>query len=81
VTVWDDEYKQTIELINNNLKSAAQTILYLYKSRWQVEMFFREFKQLLHIKKFIGTTKNVVMIQICSTLIAILLLKEVFGNT
>ena len=75
VAVWDDENKQTIELITNNFKWAAQTIADLYKSRWQVEVFFRDIKQLLHIKTFIGTSKNAVMIQIWSALITILLLK------
>jgi hypothetical protein len=75
IAVWDDENKQTIELITNNFKWAAQTIADLYKSRWQVEVFFRDIKQLLHIKTFIGTSKNAVMIQIWSALITILLLK------
>ena len=75
VAVWDDENKQTIELITNNFKWAAQTIADLYKPRWQVEVFFREIRQLLHIKTFIGTSKNAVMIQIWSALTTILLLK------
>ena len=49
----------------------ANTIGELYKSR----LFFREIKQLLHIKSFIGTTQNAVMIQICTALITILILK------
>ncbi len=36
----------------------------LYKSKWQIEIFFQEIKQLLHIKSFIGTSKNSVMIQL-----------------
>jgi len=75
VVVWDEENKQTIELITNNFKWAAQTIGELYKSRWQIEVFFRDIKQLLHIKTFVGTTKNAVMIQIWTALITILLLK------
>ena len=47
----------------------------LYKSRWQIEIFFREIKQLLHIKSFIGTSENAVMIQIWTALITILVLK------
>lgn len=75
VVVWDEENKQTIELITNNFKWAAQTIGDLYKSRWEIEVFFRDIKQLLHIKTFIGTSKNAVMIQIWTALITILLLK------
>jgi hypothetical protein len=40
-----------------------------------VEIFFREIKQLLNIKSFIGTTANAVMIQIWTALITILVLK------
>jgi len=75
VAVWDEENKQTIELITNNLAWAAKTIGDLYKSRWEIEVFFRDIKQLLHIKTFIGTSKNAVMIQIWTALITILLLK------
>ncbi len=75
VAVWDEENQQTIELITNNFRWAAQTIGDLYKSRWEIEVFFRDIKQLLHIKTFIGTSKNAVMIQIWTALITILLLK------
>lgn len=75
VAVWDDENKQVIELITNQMSWGANTIGELYKSRWQVEIFFRDIKQLLHIKSFIGTSQNAVMIQIWTALITILLLK------
>ena len=47
----------------------------LYKQRWQIEIFFRDIKQLLHIKTFIGTSENAVKIQIWTALITILILK------
>lgn len=75
VAIWDEENQQTIELITNQTSWTANTISELYKSRWQIEIFFREIKQLLHIKSFIGTTQNAVMIQIWTALITILLLK------
>lgn len=40
-----------------------------------IEVFFRDIKSLLHIKTFIGTSKNAVMIQIWTALITILILK------
>ncbi|WP_317124877.1 transposase [Epilithonimonas hispanica] len=67
--------QQTIELITNQFIWSPNTISELYKSRWQVEIFFREIKQLLHIKSFVGTTQNAVMIQIWTALITILVLK------
>jgi IS4 transposase len=75
VAVWDDINKQEIELITNQLTWTSNTIGELYKSRWNVEIFFRDIKQRLHIKSFIGTSQNAVMIQIWTTLITILMLK------
>lgn len=75
VAVWNQENGQTIELITNQMSWTANTISELYKSRWQIEIFFREIKQNLHIKSFVGTTENAVMIQIWTALITILILK------
>jgi len=75
VAVWDDKNKQVVELITNQMTWTSNTIGELYKSRWEVEIFFRDIKQLLHIKSFIGTSKNAVMIQIWTALITILMLK------
>ena len=73
LAVWDQENEQVIELITNQFYWSPNTIGELYKSRWQVEIFFRDIKQLLHIKSFIGTSENAVMIQIWTALITILL--------
>jgi hypothetical protein len=75
VSLWDEKNKQVIELITNNMTWTANTISELYKSRWQVEIFFRDIKQLLHIKSFVGTSKNAVMTQIWTAIITILILK------
>lgn len=75
VAIWDRKNRQVIELITNHMTWCANTISELYKSRWQIEIFFREIKQLLHIKSFIGTSHKAVMIQIWSALISILILK------
>jgi putative transposase len=50
--------------LTNNFTLAAKTIADIYKSRWQVELFFKWIKQNLKIKSFVGTTKNAVMTQI-----------------
>jgi hypothetical protein len=75
VSVWDDKNRQVIELITNQMTWTANTIGELYKSRWMVEIFFRDIKQLLHIKSFVGTSENAVMIQVWTALITILMLK------
>lgn len=75
IAIYDPINKQQIELITNQMSWTANTISELYKARWEVEIFFREIKQLLHIKSFIGTSENAVMIQIWTALITILVLK------
>jgi hypothetical protein len=75
IAIYDPVNKQRIELITNQMSWTANTISELYRARWEVEIFFREIKQLLHIKSFIGTSENAVMIQIWTALITILVLK------
>jgi hypothetical protein len=75
VVVYDDKNKQTIELITNNLTWIASTIAELYKQRWMIEIFFKELKQHLKIKSFIGINENAMMIQIWTALITLLLLR------
>lgn len=81
ISVWDAVNNQTIELITNQFNWSPNTIGDLYKSRWQVEIFFRDIKQLLHIKSFIGTSENAVMTQIWTALITILILKALKASS
>lgn len=81
VVVWNEEHQMEVELLTNQMSWTAATIGELYKSRWQVEIFFREIKQCLHIKSFIGTSQNAVMIQIWTALITILMLKALKAMT
>lgn len=50
--------------ITNQRTLPAATICALYKSRWQVELFFKWIKQHLRIKKFYGTSENAVKSQL-----------------
>lgn len=75
IAIWNEEHQMVIELITNNFKWSANTISELYKARWNIEIFFRDIKQLLKIKTFIGTSENAVQIQIWTALITILILK------
>jgi Domain of unknown function (DUF4372)/Transposase DDE domain len=50
--------------ITNNTALPALTICNLYKSRWQVELFFKWIKQHLRIKHFLGNSENAVKTQI-----------------
>ncbi len=60
----DSETNKTCIFITNNMTLPALTICALYKSRWQVELFFKWIKQHLRIKKFYGTSENAVKSQI-----------------
>jgi IS4 transposase len=62
-------YKETetgkpLLFLTNNTALPALTVAALYKSRWQVELFFKWIKQHLKIKRFMGTSENAVKIQI-----------------
>jgi hypothetical protein len=50
--------------LTNNTALPALTIAALYKSRWQVELFFKWIKQHLRIKKFLGNSENAVKTQV-----------------
>jgi transposase len=64
VTFHDDEHDVTYEFLTNNMEFSAKTIADIYKSRWQIELFFKWIKQHLKIKTFLGTSENAVLIQI-----------------
>jgi hypothetical protein len=75
VVVWHEEEQQEIVLLTNHLTFAASTIAAIYKDRWEIELFFKQLKQNLKIKTFIGTSENALQIQIWTALIALLLLR------
>ncbi len=60
----DAETGKTLVFLTNQRTLPAATICALYKSRWQVELFFKWIKQHLRIKKFYGTSENAVKTQI-----------------
>jgi len=64
VHFYDDEQDRTLWFLTNNFDLPALTICLLYKSRWQVELFFKWVKQHLRIKKFYGHSQNAVKTQI-----------------
>ena len=60
----DSETGKTLVFLSNQMTLPAATICALYKSRWQVELFFKWIKQHLRIKQFFGTSENAVKTQI-----------------
>ena len=60
----DKETHKRLKFLTNNFVLPAFTIAQIYKSRWQVELFFKWIKQHLRIKAFYGTSENAVKTQI-----------------
>lgn len=70
----DGELKQ-MKFITNNMEWAASSICDLYKSRWGIEVFFKEIKQTLQIADFMGYSENAVRWQIWIALLTYVLLR------
>ena len=64
-----------MEFLTNNLEWSAQSIVELYRCRWQIEVFFKQIKQTLQLADFLGTSANAVRWQIWTALLAYLLLR------
>ena len=64
VTYLDPDTLKRFRFLTNNFALPALTIARIYKSRWQVELFFKWIKQHLRIKAFYGTSENAVKTQI-----------------
>lgn len=59
-----DPEGRRLVFLTNHLSLPAPTICALYKSRWQIELFFKWIKQHLRIKRFFGTSENAVKTQV-----------------
>jgi hypothetical protein len=93
----DPVRNKRLVFITNNFQLAASTIAAIYKSRWEIETFFKWIKQNLKLKSFMGTSPNAVLIQVWAALIyyivlafikaqsryrgSLHLLTEIFGTT
>jgi hypothetical protein len=75
IEVWDENQQRTLVFLTNHRHFAASTIAQIYKSRWQIELFFKALKQNLRIKTFVGTSPNALQVQVWTALIALLVLK------
>mgnify|MGYP001619004243 FL=1 len=60
----DAERDKRLVFLTNNFLLPAKTVADIYRSRWQVELFFKWIKQHLRIKTFFGTSPNAVKTQI-----------------
>jgi hypothetical protein len=77
VTFHHKESGKTLMFLTNNMKLSAKRIADIYKTRWQIELFFKWIKQHLKVKTFLSTTANGVKIQIWCALITYVLLHKI----
>jgi len=72
-----DNEPRVMVFITNNMRWAPSSICDLYKSRWGIEVFFKEIKQTLQIADFMGYSENAVRWQIWIALLVYILLRFV----
>lgn len=64
-----------MEFITDDFDLAASTICELYKTRWDIELFFKQLKQTLKLSDFLGYNENAVKWQIWMALLTYVLLR------
>ena len=65
----------TVSFLSNNMEWAASSICDLYRCRWGIETFFKEIKQTLQIRTFVGFSRNAIEWQVWSALLTYLLMR------
>lgn len=83
VRFYDQEHDLRLAILTNNVSLPALTIAQLYRSRWQIELFFKWIKQHLRIKAFYGTSENAVKTQIwiaVSIYVLVAIIKKELGS-
>ena len=60
----DPASEKTLVFLTNRTGLDALTVCALYRSRWQVELFFKWVKQHLRVKRFLGVSENAVKTQL-----------------
>lgn len=77
------EGKTPLILVTNLKDLPAENIATLYKSRWDIELFFKWIKQHLRVKKFLGKSMNAIKLQLITaiiTYILVYLFKQAFKD-
>ena len=70
-----DGVEREMEFLTNNMEWSPQSVADLYRSRWSIEVFFKQIKQTLKLADFLGHSANAVRWQIWSALLCYLLLR------
>ncbi len=80
IRYWDEEQGREFMFLTNAIGLKVLLVAELYKNRWQIELLFKWLKQHLKIKKFWGTSENVVKTQIYDAIITYCLVAVVQHN-
>lgn len=64
-----------LTLLTNHLAWQPQSVGALYRSRWQIEAFFKQIKQTLQLADFLGHSANAVQWQVWMALLVYVLLR------
>jgi hypothetical protein len=70
-----DGQEVVMEFLTNNFEWAASSVADLYRSRWQIEVFFKQIKQTLQLCDFLGHSANAVRWQVWTALLLYVLLR------
>ena len=70
-----DGVEREMTFLSNNFEWSAQTIVDLYRCRWEIEVFFKQVKQTLQLADFLGHNANAVRWQVWTALLVYVLLK------
>jgi IS4 transposase len=81
IEFFDAKQARTLIFLTNHFELEATQIAQLYKSRWQVELFFKWIKQNLRIKAFVGNSVNAVKTQIWTAICTYVLVAIVKKRT
>ena len=69
-----------VSLLTNDFDMPLETIVAIYRRRWQIESLFKQIKQNFPLRYFYGESANAIKIQIWVTLIANLLLSVLLSK-
>lgn len=75
ITYRDKETQKVFQFLTNNFRFSPLSVADIYADRWQIELFFKRFKQHSPLQMFLGNNENAIKIQIWCSFIAELLLK------
>ena len=70
-----EDVEREMVFLTNNLEWSPRTVAYLYRCRWEIEVFFKQIKQTLQLADFLGHNANAVRWQVWTALLTYVLLR------